>query len=164
MTPLNGLRILSGKVASVLWPVLLILVSTLPGYVVMVYIKPELWLEIRQVLICLMWTSLLAIAISVAASSLFVRTAAAMTVAYVVLSVLCAGTMLFWVLRDAPFGHQTVEWMLMANPVAAALNVIGSPGFAPYRLLPGNWYFIAISCGIAGFVLLGRVYHMLRPR
>ena len=32
MTPLSARKILIGKLASVVWPLLLILVSTLPGY------------------------------------------------------------------------------------------------------------------------------------
>jgi ABC-type transport system involved in multi-copper enzyme maturation permease subunit len=164
MTPLPGIRILTGKLASVAWPVLLILISTLPGYVVMVYIKPELWLEIRQVLICLALTGLLAMAISVTASSLFSRTAAATAAAYSVLGAVCAGTMLFWVLRDTPFGHRTVEWALTINPIAAALSVIGTPGFTQYSLVPGNWHFVLAACGVLAAVVLVQLYRLMRPQ
>ncbi len=164
MTPLSGIRILTGKLASVFWPVLLILISTLPGYIVMVYIKPELWLEIRQVLICLVLTGLLAIAISVTASSLFSRTAAATAAAYSALGVVCAGTMLVWVLRDTPFGHRTVEWALTINPIAAALNVIRAPGFTQYALVPHSWYFVIAACGVLGIVVLVQLYRLTRPQ
>ncbi|MCH5377395.1 MAG: ABC transporter permease [Planctomycetes bacterium] len=164
MTQLSGFRILVGKLASVFWPVLLILISTLPGYVVMVYIKPELWLEIRQVLICLSLTGLLAMAVSVAASSLFSRTAIATAAAYGVLGFVCAGTMLVWVLRDTPFGHRTVERTLTINPIAAALSVIRAPGFAPYALIPNNWYFVLGACGVLGLVVSLQLYRLMRPQ
>jgi ABC-type transport system involved in multi-copper enzyme maturation permease subunit len=164
MAPLSGIRILTGKLASVAWPILLILVSTLPGYIVMVYIKPELWLEIRQVLICLVLTGLLAIAVSVASSCLFARTAAATSVAYSVLAILCAGTMLVWLLRDTPFGYRTVQWSLTLNPIAAALNVIRTPGFTQYSLVPNNWYFVGGTCLVLAVVVLIQIHRLTRPR
>ena len=69
MTPLSARKILVGKLASVVWPLLLILVSTLPGYLVMVYIEPAMWLQIRQVLICLTFTAVFSLTLSLAFSS-----------------------------------------------------------------------------------------------
>jgi ABC-type transport system involved in multi-copper enzyme maturation permease subunit len=164
MTPLSAGKILRGKLASVLWPVLLILVSTLPGYVVMVYIKPDMWLQIRQVLICLTLTGVFAISLSLAASSLFRRTAVATTVAYAALSVICAGTMFIWLLRDAPFGHQVVEGALVINPIAAALAVIRTPGFTQYSLIPGNWWFIGVASSLCCLVVIIRTHRLIRPQ
>src|SRR5438270_4546773 len=42
MTPLSAGVILRGKLISVAWPLLLILCATLPGYVVMMTVKPTL--------------------------------------------------------------------------------------------------------------------------
>ncbi len=164
MTPMSGFKILRGKLFSVIWPVLLVLVSTIPGYLVMVWIKPEMWLTIRQVLYCLGLTALLSIAISVAASSLFRRTAMATTVAYSGLAIICAGTMLVWLLRDAPFGHATVESALMINPIATALHVMKTPGFTEYALAPLGYRVvggISAFCFVVMFVQTGR---LLRPR
>ena len=44
MTPLSAGAILRGKLLSAIWPVLLILLATLPGYAVMIYIEPGLQL------------------------------------------------------------------------------------------------------------------------
>jgi len=164
MTPLSVGRIVRGKFISVLWPILLILVSTVPGYVVMMYIKPEMWLQIRQVLICLAFTALLSITLSFAASSLFRRTAVAITVAYGSLAVICAGTMFIWLLRDAPFGYETVQRALMINPIAAALSVVRTPGFVEYSLIPINWWITGGASAFFALVVLVRTYQLTRPQ
>jgi ABC-type transport system involved in multi-copper enzyme maturation permease subunit len=164
MTPLSASKILRGKLASVVWPVLLILVSTLPGYVVMVYIQPEMWLQVRQVLICLVFTALFSISLSLAASSLFSRTAMATTVAYSALGVFCGGTMLIWLLRDSPFGHATVQWVLTTNPIAPALTVIQTPGFTEYSLIPANWWFVTFASALSATIVLVRTHRLTRPQ
>jgi len=163
MTPLSAGKILRGKLASVVWPVLLILVSTLPGYVVMVYIRPEMWLQVRQVLICLAFTSLFCISLSFAVSSLFRRAAMAMTVSYSALGVVCGGTMLVWLLRDTPFGYTTVQRALEINPIAAALTVIQTPGFTQYTLIPGNWWFVTIASAVFAVIVLVQTHRLKRP-
>ena len=164
MTPMSAGRILRGKLASVVWPVLLIFVSTLPGYVVMVYIRPEMWLQVRQVLICLAFTALLSIGLSFAASSLFRRTAMAMAASYSALAVVCGGTMFVWLLRDSPFGHTAVQWALTINPIAAALTVIETPGFTQYLLIPGNWWFTTAASAFCAAVVLVQTHRLKRPQ
>jgi ABC-type transport system involved in multi-copper enzyme maturation permease subunit len=163
MTPLSAARILVGKLASVFWPLLLILVSTLPGYVVMVYIEPSMWLQIRQVLICLAWTAVFSITLSLACSSLLSRTATATAASYALLAAVCGGTMLVWLLRDAPFGHATVIGALMMNPIAAGLAVIGTPGFAEYPLIPGSWWFAAFASTLCMALVIFRTHQLTRP-
>ncbi len=163
MTPLSASKILRGKLASVVWPVLLIIVSTLPGYVVMVYIKPEMWLQVRQILICLAFTALFSISLTFAISSLFRRAAMAMAVSYSALGVVCGGTMLVWLLRDSPFGHATVQRALEINPIAAALTVIETPGFTQYTLIPGNWWFVTIASTVFAAIVLVQTHRLKRP-
>jgi ABC-type transport system involved in multi-copper enzyme maturation permease subunit len=163
MTPLSAGKILRGKLASVVWPVLLILISTLPGYVVMVYIRPEMWLQVRQVLICLAFTALFSISLSFAVSSLFRRAAMAMTVSYSALGAVCGGTMLVWLLRDSPFGHATVQRALEVNPIAAALTVIQTPGFTQYALIPSNWWFVTVASAIFAMIVLVQTHRLKRP-
>ncbi len=164
MTPLPVRRIVLGKLASVLWPVLLILVSTVPGYLVMVHIKPDMWLQVRQVLICLLLTGMFSIALSFAASSVFHRTAVATAVSYAALAVICGGTMFVWLLEGSPFGHATVERILTINPVAAALNTIRTPGFANYSLIPANWWFTGIATCFFALVVLVQTHRISRPK
>ncbi len=164
MTPLSTGRIVRGKLMSVVATLLLLLLATLPGYLVMMFVQPALLKQVYQVMICLALTSLLALLASAAVSSCFRRTAAATTVSYALLVTLCAGTMLFWLGRDAPFNHATVEAVLTINPLAAALQVIGAEGFTQYRLLPANWWVMAGLILLSLLVLVARVFRLTRPQ
>jgi ABC-type transport system involved in multi-copper enzyme maturation permease subunit len=163
MTPLSPGTILRGKLLSVAWPLLLLLGATLPGYIVMMTVKPELVYQMRQVVLCLALTAVFAVLVSAAVSSLFRSTAAATTAAYLVLLAICVGPFLVWLGRDAPFGHGTVEVVLTVNPVAAALQASATPEFAQYQLLPANWWIIGSTCvALLGFLGV-RTWQLCRP-
>jgi ABC-type transport system involved in multi-copper enzyme maturation permease subunit len=163
MTPLRADTILRGKLLSVAWPLLLLLCATLPGYVVMLAIKPTLAPQVQRVVICLTLTAVFAVLVSASASSLFRSTAAAMTASYVALLVVCVGPLLIWWGREAPFGHMLVQVVLSIDPVAAALQAADAPGFARYELLPANWWVIGTACvGLLAFLGL-RTWQLCRP-
>ena len=163
MTPLRTTTILSGKLLSVTTTLVLALLATLPGYLVMTWIRPEMWGQILQVLISLASMAVFAILLSTAVGSLFRRTAPATTTAYALLVGLCAGTMLVWLARDAPFGHSTVEAVLTTNPLAASLSVIDMPGFTEYNLVPGNWWFLGYASAFCLVVLIAQTRRLTRP-
>ena len=164
MTPLSTARILSGKLMSVVWTLMLILLATLPGYLVIIYIDPNLWGQISRVLICLALTAVLALTLSAAVSSLSRRTTVAMTVSYVLLLCICAGTMTVWMGRGAPFGHSTVEAALLINPMAAALSLAGMPGFTEYNLVPASWKITSSASVIFLMILFVRTWRLARPK
>lgn len=163
MTPISVMRIISGKLFSVVWTLLLLLLATVPGYVVMVKIKPGLIGQVTDVVICLGLTAVFAMFVTAFVSSLFNRTAVATVASYVVLVLVCAGTMLFWLGRDAPFGPEIVENALKINPMAAALNVIDTPGFKNYQLLPDNWWIMGVTSGVCLMLFFARVIKLSRP-
>jgi ABC-type transport system involved in multi-copper enzyme maturation permease subunit len=163
MTPLSPGKILRGKLLSVVWPLLLLLCATLPGYVVMMTIEPGLVHRVQRVVACLALTAVFAVLVSATASTFFRSTAAAMTVAYAALLTVCVAPLLIWLGRDAPFGHATVEAVLAIDPVAAALQAGETPGFSTYRLLPLNWWVIGSAC-VALLLFLGlRTWQLCRP-
>ena len=163
MTPLSTFKILSGKLLSVVWTLLLVLAATLPGYLVMYYIKPAMWLQISQVLVCLLLTALLTLAVSAAVSGFFRRTATATSSCYIALMILFLGPMLIWLAREAPFGHDTVQTMLLVNPMGAALSVMEAPGFTQYELLPAAWWVAGyLSVGLL-LLLCAQVWRLTRP-
>ncbi len=164
MTPLSAGAILRGKLLSVTWTLILILLATLPGYLVIIWIEPEMWGQISRVLICLLMTALFALMLSAAVSSLFRRTAPATTTAYTLLVGVCAGTMLVWLGRGAPFGHSTVEAVLTTNPLATALSVIETPGFTQYDLVPANWRFLGYGSAFCLAVLVVQTWRLTRPQ
>ncbi len=162
-TPLRGYTILSGKLMSVVWTLLLVIISTMPGYWVMVYLKPDLWLSINRVTISLALACVLAISVSAAVSSLFRRAAASTSVTYGILLAVYAGTFLIWMARDAPFGHEIVEGALRLNLLAASLQILNVQGFTAYDLVPQAWWFAGVTSVILLVFVVIRTQWLLRP-
>ena len=163
MTRLSVGQILRGKLLSVAWPLVLILLATLPGYAVMLYIMPVLAQQISYVLVCLVLAAVFALLLSATVSSFFRKTAPATITAYSILVGIWGGTTLVWLGRDAPFGHRIVESALVVNPMAAALSVLEVPGFAEYDLLPANWWFVGWACAGCLVVLTVQIWRLTRP-
>lgn len=163
-TPLSVGRIIGGKLLSAFLPLLLILCATMPGYLVMAYIDPGMWLQVRLVLVCLALTAVFSMLCSAAVGCLSLRTAAATASAYGVLLAICGLPLLVWMGRDAPFGHGVVEASLSLSSVAAAFSVIRIPGFQDYDLIPANWWLLGVGCVISLAVLLVRTYRLARPQ
>jgi ABC-type transport system involved in multi-copper enzyme maturation permease subunit len=163
MTPVSPGAILRGKLVSVAWPLLLLLCATLPGYIVMMTVKPGLIHQVQRVVICLALTAVFAVLVSAAASTLFRSTAASLTASYVLLLSVCVGPLLVWLGREAPFGHSTVNAVLTINPVAAALQASETPGFTQYDLLPMNWWIIGSACVVLLVFLGVRTWQLCRP-
>jgi len=163
LTPLSAGKILRGKLASAALPVLLLTLATLPGYVVLMTVKPELTGQIPDVVITLALTAVFAVLVGAAAGSVFRTTAAATAAAYISLAVVCVAPFLVWLGRDAPFGFTTVTAALRINPVAAALHAADTPGFTQYPLLPLNWWIIGTLCVLLWLFLEGRVRQLRRP-
>ncbi len=164
MTPLSPLNIIVGKLMTVAWTLGLLLLATVPGYVVLIAIDPGQQTVAVNVLISLVLTAAFALLLSAAVSSLFARTAPATATSYTIVTLVCVGTMLFWLGQDAPFTHYMVERVLMLNPLAAALNLIEAPGFAGYRLVPGNWWIMSAMCVVCLGVLVIRTRQLILPR
>jgi ABC-type transport system involved in multi-copper enzyme maturation permease subunit len=162
MTPLSSGAVLRGKLMSVAWPLLLLLCATLPGYLVMMAIKPALLGQAERVAACLVLTAVFLVLVSATASTFFRSTAAAMTASYVAILAICVAPLLVWLGRGAPFGHETVTAALIANPVAAALQASDMPGFTEYELLPANWWIIGGACIVLLAVLRFRTWQLFR--
>jgi ABC-type transport system involved in multi-copper enzyme maturation permease subunit len=161
-TPLRARRILRGKLISVALTLLLVLCATLPGYGVMMVIKPVLQEQVIQVLTSLVLTAAVSLCISAVVSSFFRTTASATTVSYGVLVALLVGTMLVWMNRGAPFSHSFVESALTVNPMAAALNAMQVEGFENYNLVPKAWWCAGILCGVLITVLHVQTWRLCR--
>ncbi|MGE0374484.1 MAG: ABC transporter permease [Planctomycetaceae bacterium] len=163
-TPMTVRRIVWGKLLSVLVTVGLVLLATLPGYLVMIAIDPGQRNEVQRVGVCLLMTAVFVMLVSAAVGSLFSRTVTAIAAAYAAVIAFCAGPLLVWLGRDAPFGHDTVEAALMVNPVAAALAVIRISGFREYELIPGNWWALGIASAVSLLVLIWQTHRVSRPQ
>jgi len=141
MTPLTSFRIITGKILSVAVTIGLIVLATLPGYVVLAAIDNTLTTQIWQVCVCLLMTCILVLSVSALISSLFRVTATATVVSFSVITMVFAGTFLFWMGKGAPFSVDVVETALLVNPLATALTIMNMPGFDPAeftRLAPSE--------------------------
>lgn len=164
MTPMSAIRILWGKLLSVILTLALVLCATLPGYVVIVFIDPGQRGQIERVVLCLVITAGFATVSTAAIGSLFRQTAMAIATAYSFLIAVCTLPLLVWLGRDAPFGHDTVEAALIINPIAATLSVIRFPGFRDYDLIPGHWWVIGMLSVASLILLVIQTVRLSRPR
>jgi ABC-type transport system involved in multi-copper enzyme maturation permease subunit len=163
VTPLTPRKILIGKLMSVVWTMLLVLMATLPGYVVMVYIQPALETQVLRVLISLGISALMVVLVTACISSLVNKTAVATATSYGVLFALFAGTLLVWLARGKPFGKQFVESTLMLNPAAVALAEMRVSGMEDLNLTPWAWYIALAICGVSSLILSMRVWRLTCP-
>lgn len=163
MTPMSAFRILVGKLMSVVWTMALILLSTLPGYVVMMWIEPSIAPQVQRVIISLIVSTALIISVSSMVSAFWSNAAAATATSYGLLLGLFVGTLLIWLARGRPFGHLLVERVLLVNPAASALAEIRTPGFEQYNLSPASWW-IGLGCSAVCLAVLSiRTWQLTRP-
>jgi len=163
-SPISPLRIMIGKLMSTIWTLLLMLLATLPGYIVMGYIQPAMSGQVGNVVISLVIAVFMVTTMSACISAFCRTTAVATATSYAILLSIFAGTLLVWVARGKPFGPLFVERALLLNPAAAALAEMKTPGFAQYRLTPDGWY-IGIGISVFCLAVLGlRIWQLTRPK
>ncbi len=162
-TRLSPLSIVVGKLLSVVWTVLMLLLATVPGYAVLLLIDAGFTDRVIGVLISLVLTATFALFLGAACSSLSKRTALTSTAAYLVLVVLCVGTLVVWLGEGTLFSQAVVEQVLMVNPLAAALATMDMPGFEDYEIARTNWRVLGIASGVLALFLWLRVRQLSRP-
>ena len=163
MTPVSTFKIVLGKLSSVLWTVMLILMATLPGYLVMIYIKPAMWGQVQLVLVCLGLTAIYTVCVGAAVGALFRKTTSATMACYIVLIVIFLGPLLIWLGLDNPFSHTVVETALSINPTGAALSIMGAPGFAAFELTRTAWIVSSVVSVVSLLLLSCQVWRITRP-
>lgn len=163
-TPLGAWRVVFGKLLSVTITLLLVLCATLPGYGIIMVIKPVLQTQVAQVLVSLVLTAFVAMLVSATVSSFCRSTAVATTVAYGALVALYGGSLLVWLNRDAPFSHAVVQKALSMNSMAGALHAMGVDGFQTYDgLLRTTWMTSAGLCAALLAVMYIRTWRLWAP-
>ena len=190
VTPMSALKIVTGKLMSVFITLLLLLIATLPGYFVIIFMgsqgtgaaelgTPLEWpgklvevitssvhtQSVINVQISLLLMGVFAVLLSAAISAFMKRTSTATAISYAVLGVICVGTMLVRFAEDAPFSHTTVEYVLTVNPLAAVLTQIRAPMFTDYpSVAPLNRYVMLVGCAICLVALILQVRVLTRPQ
>jgi ABC-type transport system involved in multi-copper enzyme maturation permease subunit len=162
-SPISAWRILSGKLASTFLTLLLLLLATLPGYVMMSYIQPALGGQVSNVIISLLIATGMVTILSACVSAYSKTSAVATTASYALLLLLFAGTLLIWLGRGNPFGPVFVERALLLNPAATALAEMKAPGFETFQLIPKGWYVGLSTCAVGLLILVMRIARLTRP-
>lgn len=162
-TPLSAGTIVRGKLLSVTWTLMLLLMATLPGYGVMIWIKPVLREQIIQIMISLTLATLFTAMLSATVSSFCRKTAPATIISYLLLAVLWGGSLLVWAGRDDLFGFVTVQRALSVNPLATALSINRTAGFVSYNLVPLNWWLMSGGTTLLFLILTLQTWRLSRP-
>ncbi len=162
-TPVSPIRVFVGKIMSVVWTMLLVLLATLPGYAVMSFIQPAMSGQVGNVIVSLCMAVCMVVSISACVSGFSRTTAAATATAYGVLLALFAGTLLIWLARGRPFGPVFVERVLTLNPAAAALSEMKTPGFETYDLAPAAWWSAGAISIFCLTILAIRIWRLTKP-
>jgi hypothetical protein len=163
VTPVSPLKVVSGKLMSVVWTMLLVLLATLPGYAVMSVIQPSMSNQVVNVLFSLLWAAAMVVAISACVSSFCRSTAVATATSYGLLLAIFVGTLLVWLAQGKPFGPMFVERVLMFNPAATALSEVRAAGFEQYSLAPVSWWVAGSVSSVCIVVLAVRLWKMTLP-
>lgn len=163
MTPLSATRIVTGKLLSACVPVLLILLATLPSYIMLYLIGAIDSEPVPAVVLSLILTTIFSVLISAAFSSLFKRTSDATIATFATLTVLWGGTLLAWAAEDAPLPRSVVQTVLKINPLATSLALAQVPGFKAYSLAPANWWLMGLASVACLIVLVTRTARLTRP-
>ncbi|MBA3485012.1 MAG: ABC transporter permease subunit [Pirellulales bacterium] len=164
MTPLSARQIVLGKLLSAGLTVSLVLLATLPGYAVMILVKPVLYQQVRDVLLMLVLIAAFAVCLSGAVSAFFRRTTIATVTSQLLLTTFLAAPMIFWLAREAPFGHRTVDRALAFSPLAGALKLLEAPGFTSYQPLPTAWWTLGMGIAACLIILCWQTWQLTRPR
>ena len=164
MTPLSAVSIVTGKLLSVIRTLLLLLLATMPGYLVQILISPQQSHRIFQVLITLILTTMLCVVGTTAISSLCRKTASATAIAYALILALFGGTLLVWLGRGSLFSPGAVSMALRLNPLAAALGAMHMPGFAHLNVIQWNWGFMIALIILSLILLTARTSQLTKAR
>jgi ABC-type transport system involved in multi-copper enzyme maturation permease subunit len=162
-SPIPAWRILTGKLMSTFLTLLLLLLATLPGYVMMSYIQPAIGGQVSNVVVSLLIATAMVTILSACVSAYSKTSAAATAASYAILLLLFAGTLLIWLGRGNPFGPVFVERALLLNPAATALAEMKAPGFETFQLIPKGWYVGLGICAAGLAILILRIVRLTRP-
>ncbi len=178
MTPMSPFRIFTGKLMSVLVTVGLILIATIPGYIVLLQVQRGLIGQIGQIVVCLVLTGAFCFALSMAISTMCRVTATATSISFGLLLLIFAGTFLVWLGRGSPFSNETVTTILTINPLATAFGILDVQGFAQFQnvipvgmpwgednefMMPVNWILMSILTVVLLVIITVRLDKLTKP-
>jgi hypothetical protein len=163
LTKLSSMRIVSGKFQSVILPLGILIVATLPPYLGLGYIDKSLLPGIVRSAVTLIATVVFICSAGLFFSSLCRHTSTSIAATYVVVVLTCALS-LVGLLAQESFSHQLLQWLFVFNPVVTMLSEIALPNLREsFNLWRPNLYFLLISSGVLLVLAALRVRVLVRP-
>ncbi len=163
LTRLSSFTIVSGKYQSVIIPVVLLLIATLPPYFALGYVDRTLITGILRSSATLLATLIFICSAGVMFSSFAKRTSSSIAATYVVVVATCVLSLIGLLARQH-FSHDVLQTMFVVNPIVVMLSEIALPELREtFRLWLPNIYFLIIAAISMLFVAVIRVSYIVRP-
>jgi len=162
-TKLTSLKIVSGKFQSVIIPLAILLVATLPPYLALAYIEPAIKQGIARSAVTLAATLLFVCSAGMFFSSISRKTSTSIAATYVVVVVTCVLS-LIGLLAEQTFSPGTLRALFLINPVVTMLGEVALRDIHDtFHLWLPNLYFLLIASGVLLALTVFRVRQLVRP-
>jgi hypothetical protein len=164
LTKMSSLRMVSGKFQSVILPLAILMLATVPPYLALGYIDKSLVPGILRSSVTLLATLLFISAVGLFFSSLCRRTATSIAGTYVVVVVTCVLS-LVGLLAPGSFSHGMLQKMFVVNPVVTMLSETALTHLrTDFTLWLPNLYLLLISSVVLLLAATVRVSWLMSPR
>lgn len=164
LTKLRSLQIVSGKFQSVIIPLFIMMLATLPPYIALGYIKPSLVPGIIRSAGTLVVTLLFVCAAGVFFSSISRKTSTSVASTYVVVVIMGVLSLVGLLAQDS-FSHTVLQYMFVINPVVCMLSEVAYPSLRDnFQLWLPNLYFLLTGTVVLLCASAIRVYYLVKPR
>jgi hypothetical protein len=164
LTKLRGLKIVTGKFESVILPLLILMIATLPPYLALGYIDRSLIPGILRSAGTLGATLLFVCSAGIFFSSMVRRTSTSVAATYVVVVLTCVVS-LVGLLAESGFSHEVLQTLFVVNPIVSMLSEVALPDLRQnFSLWLPNIYFLLIGSGVLLIATSLRVGYIVRPR
>ena len=164
LTKLRSLAIVSGKFQSVIIPLAILMIATLPPYFALGYIDRTLIPGIARSAGTLVATLLFICASGMFFSSVSRKTSTSIAATYVVVVLTCVLS-LVGLLAEQRFSVSLLKPLFVINPVVTMLSETALPDLRDsYHLWLPNLQFLLISAVVLLFLAAVRVGYIVRPR
>ena len=164
LTKLSSLKIVAGKFESVILPLLILMIATLPPYLALGYIDRSLIPGILHSAATLGATLLFVCSAGLFFSSMARRTSTSVAATYVVVVLTCVVS-LVGLLAPEGFSKSVLQPLFVINPVVSMLSEVALPDLRQdFQLWLPNIYFL-LSGAVAMLIAAAlRVNYLVRPR
>jgi len=165
LTRLSSWRIVSGKLLAILLPLVILMIATLPPYLILARIDPDPRLKAAVVRSSVTMLSMLVFLslVGIFFSSMGRRTAFSIAATYVVVVLTCVGGVM-GLLGFSAFSRGTLYIMFVINPIVTVLGEVAlSEKLEGFNLWGANLAFLwGASLVLLGLTVL-RVRRLIRP-